>query len=199
MKHIKNKHLISSGCILIAVALCIALWGIMDEQRAAHSVQQALEAMEEQKAAQNLQDIQSMFDSVQEEMPVTVIDGIEYIGELEIPSLELEFLIISQWSEDSLKIAPCRYSGSVYSNDLIIAGHNYKSHFNGLRQLGEGDEIRLTDMADHSFSYQVTAIEKISGTAVEEMVEGEWDLTLFTCTPGGQNRLAVRCARLKEE
>ena len=29
----------------------------------------------------------------------------------------------------------------------------------------------------------------------EDMLAGDWDLTLFTCTPGAQNRLAVRCLR----
>jgi len=27
------------------------------------------------------------------------------------------------------------------------------------------------------------------------MLADDWDLTLFTCTPGAQNRLAVRCLR----
>ena len=32
---------------------------------------------------------------------------------------------------------------------------------------------------------------------VKEMVTGEWDLTLFTCTLGNESRIAVRCDRLE--
>ena len=35
----------------------------------------------------------------------------------------------------------------------------------------------------------------VSFTAVEEMTAGEYDLTLFTCTYGGQSRVTVRCDR----
>lgn len=29
---------------------------------------------------------------------------------------------------------------------------------------------------------------------IEAIWEGEWDLTLFTCTVGGKNRVVIRCA-----
>ena len=50
------------------------------------------------------------------------------IGILEIPALDLN-LVISSWSYSSLRLAPCRYSGSAYKGDLVIAAHNYQSHF----------------------------------------------------------------------
>ena len=37
------------------------------------------------------------------------------------------------------------------------------------------------------------------GTAVEEMEAGEWDLTLFTCTPDSRSRVTVRCVRTQED
>ena len=40
------------------------------------------------------------------EMPTTTVNGVEYLGTLEIPSLELELAIISQWSDSLLKLAP---------------------------------------------------------------------------------------------
>ena len=35
----------------------------------------------------------------------------------------------------------------------------------------------------------------MDSTAIEEMVTGDWDLTLFTCTLSGQTRFTVRCIR----
>ena len=48
------------------------------------------------------------------EMSVETINGIDFIGVLRIPTLELELPVISEWNYPNLKSAPCRYSGSAY-------------------------------------------------------------------------------------
>ena len=126
-------------------------------------------------------------------MPEENIDGRSYIGVLDIPALGLSFPIISEWSYDALQIAPCRYSGSAYLDNLVIAGHNYRSHFASLPQLQPGDTVTFTDMDGNVFSYAVLSIETLSPYAISDMTSGDWDLTLFTCTVGGQSRLAIRC------
>ena len=104
------------------------------------------------------------------EMPTVEIDGVEYIGTLTIPTLGLELPIVSSWSDALLDLAPCRYTGSVYLDDLIIAGHNYRSHFGRLNQAQVGDAVRVTDGAGTTFSYVVSEIQQLPGTAIEEMV-----------------------------
>ena len=126
-------------------------------------------------------------------MPEENIDGRSYIGVLDIPALGLSFPIISEWSYDALQIVPCRYSGSAYLDNLVIAGHNYRSHFASLSQLQPGDTVTFTDMDGNVFSYAVSSLETPSPYAVSDMTSGDWDLTLFTCTVGGQSRLAIRC------
>lgn len=127
------------------------------------------------------------------EMPVLLADGKSYIGVLDIPALGLSLPVISQWSYPDLKLAPCRYTGSAYSGNLILAGHNYPSHFGGLKNLRSGDTVCFTDADGNQFFYQVAELEVLDGTAVEEMTAGDWQLTLFTCTYGGQSQVAVRC------
>ena len=126
-------------------------------------------------------------------MPEETIDGRNYIGVLDIPALELSLPIISEWSYDALQTAPCRYSGSAYLDNLVIAGHNYRSHFASLPQLQPGDTVTFTDMDGNVFSYAVSSLETLSSYAISDMTSGDWDLTLFTCTVGGQSRLAIRC------
>ena len=126
-------------------------------------------------------------------MPEETIDGRNYIGVLDIPALELSLPIISEWSYDALQTAPCRYSGSAYLDNLVIAGHNYRSHFVSLPQLQPGDTVTFTDMDGNVFSYAVSSLETLSSYAISDMTSGDWDLTLFTCTVGGQSRLAIRC------
>ena len=128
-------------------------------------------------------------------MPEETIDGRNYIGVLDIPALGLSFPIISEWSYDALQTAPCRYSGSAYLDNLVIAGHSYRSHFASLPQLQPGDTVTFTDMDGNVFSYAVSSLETLSSYAISDMTSGDWDLTLFTCTVGGQSRLAIRCDR----
>ena len=126
-------------------------------------------------------------------MPVIEIDGYDYIGVLQIPSLDLTLPVISDWSYPALQIAPCRYEGSAYDGGLVIAGHNFDSHFGNLSRLEPGDEIRFIDLSGHTFTYAVAETEVLDATAIDQMVNGGWDLTLFTCTLSGETRFTVRC------
>ena len=128
-------------------------------------------------------------------MPVKEINGHEYIGFVSIPSLELELPVMSDWTYPQLQIAPCRYSGSLYSDDLVIMAHNYPKHFGKLFDLRFGDILLFTDMDGESVTYEVAALDILESGAIEEMTAGDFDLTLFTCTYGGQSRVTVRCDR----
>lgn len=127
------------------------------------------------------------------EMPTQQIDGNDYIGVLEIPSLELSLPVMAQWSYPRFKKAPCRYVGSAYTGDLIIAAHNYDRHFGRIKTLELGDQVRFTDVDGNVFNYAVSGFETLAKKDVEQMEAGQWDLTLFTCTPGGAKRVTVRC------
>lgn len=127
------------------------------------------------------------------EMPVIREDGQDYIGILEIPALELELPVISEWDYTRLRKAPCRYVGSAYTKDLVISAHNYDRHFGRIKTLQEGDRVFFTDVDGNRFAYEVLLRETLNPRPVEAMTEGEWDLTLFTCTVGGSYRVTVRC------
>ena len=131
-------------------------------------------------------------------MPSEELDGSLYIGILEIPSLSLSLPVMENWDYDKLKIAPCRYTGNLYADDLVIAAHNYASHFGKIGTLSNGAELIFTDMKGEKHIYTVCDLEQIPGTAVEQMQFGsadDWDLTLFTCTLNGQSRVTVRAER----
>lgn len=127
------------------------------------------------------------------EMPVETVDGVGYIGVLDIPALGLSLPVASEWDSAVSQLAPCRYSGSAYLGNLVIAGHNYRSHFGPLDQLAEGDAVIFTDTDGNRFAYTVAELEVLGPGDVEAMTGSDWALTLFTCTVGGQSRLAIRC------
>lgn len=127
------------------------------------------------------------------DMPEMEIDGVAYIGILEIPELKLELPIISSTTMAYLRIAPCRYEGSPYLENLILGAHNYDAHFGRLKTLSYGSEVRFTDIDGNVFEYVVADIEILQPEQVDALREGNWPLTLYTCTVGGQTRVVVRC------
>ena len=207
----RPKYLICGGLLLIAAALALTGYNLWEDRRAAEAARQALEAMEaversQAEAPPQEETPEEPEPSVPEyvlhpdmEMPTVEINGVEYIGTLAIPTLGLELPIVSAWSDALLDLAPCRYTGSAYLDDLIIAGHNYRGHFGSLYRLAPGDEVQFTDAAGNVFSYAVSEIQELPGTALEEMEAGDWDLTLFTCTLSRTSRVTVRCERAEED
>ncbi len=187
--------------MLLAAALSLSLYNRYEANRGGAAAEHALKELEIQKDIQTIPELSQdnelpayLLDPAIE-MPTTEIDGVAYIGVLEIPSLDLSLPIISQWSNSNLKLAPCRYKGSAYLDNLIIAGHNYKRHFTALKKLEIGAELFFTDESGNRFSYRVSNFEELPGTAIEQMEGGDWDMTLFTCTAGGKARFTIRCLK----
>ena len=129
------------------------------------------------------------------DMPVKTVDGQDYVGVIILHELGLELPVMGDWDYAKLKKAPCHYFGSTYRDDMVIMAHNYRSQFGRIRRLKAGNRITFTDMDGNAFHYRVNAVEVLSSYEVEKVTNGEWDLTLFTCTLGGQNRIVVRCER----
>lgn len=204
------------GTVLVMAALSLFCWNRFEDRQAKASAEQYLpqvmEYIEEKKETlpSGLSSSDSLpYDSMQTDyaadrpvidtsMTEVEIDGYTYIGYVSIPGLELELPVMSWWDYPSLRTAPCRYSGSVKSDDMVIAAHNYEHHFGMLSKLASGDTVSFTDMDGILSVYEVEVVETLEPEAVEEMTSGEYDLTLFTCTYGGKSRVTVRCSRISE-
>ncbi|MCI6733102.1 MAG: sortase [Lachnospiraceae bacterium] len=197
----KGTFWITIGLLLIAAAFFLTVYNLYDNLRAEQSAGQVIDQLKDGLFPDGTADsdgetgIPSYVLCPEMEMPVETVNGMEIVGVLQIPALELELPVISQWSYPSLKKAPCRYSGSAYLNNLVICGHNYASHFGSLKKLSEGDQAVFTDMDGKVFTYRMVERETLlpdSPSSIEEMESGDWDLTLFTCTTGGKSRVTVR-------
>lgn len=131
--------------------------------------------------------------TVPAEMATIEVDDYDCIGVLSIPVLELELPVLTDWSYAKLKKAPCHYYGSYYETDFVIAAHNYQTHFGRLAELQTGDVVVFTDVHGGAHYYEVALLETLPPTATEEMITSGFGLSLYTCTPGGGNRVTVRC------
>lgn len=132
------------------------------------------------------------------EMPTVELDGEMYIGTVEIPELGLVLPVMSEWSYPRLKKAPCRFSGSAYTDDLIVIAHNYVSHFGNLKKLRPGATVRFVDMAGNVFCYEVAETEILQPDQIEALQGTDYPLTLLTCTLGGETRVTVRCDKVMD-
>ena len=131
------------------------------------------------------------------QMLTVPVDGGECIGILSIPALELELPVLADWSYEKLKKAPCHYYGSYYGTDFVIAAHNFQSHFGRLSELQAGDVVIFTDLSGTAHCYEVVLLETLQKEATLEMITSGFDLSLYTCTPGGSSRVTVRCKNIR--
>ena len=206
MKQKIGKICMALGALLILASAGLLAYNKWDADRADKASQQVLGELEdtltktmEEKTKADEAVLQPELDPTQP-MTEVELEGWNYIGYLSIPSIGLNLPVMSEWSYAGLKIAPGRYSGSTYADNMVVCAHNYAKHFSPIKWLAEGAEVYFTDMDGMCWSYEVSVVETIQPTQIEKMTEKtedseNWDLTLFTCTTGGSARCAVRCVR----
>ncbi len=206
MKQKIGKICMVLGTVLILASLALLAYNKWDADRADKASQEVLGELE-QTLTQTIEEKETAEEVVlqpeldpEQEMTETELDGWSYIGYLSIPSVGLNLPVMSQWSYAGLKIAPGRYSGSTYADDMVVCAHNYAKHFSPIKWLAAGAEVYFTDMDGMRWSYEISAVETLQPTQIEKMTtkteeSDDWDLTLFTCTTGGNARCAVRCVR----
>ena len=179
--------LISLGAVLILAALLLLLYNRSEDRRAGQEAESLLEDVRSAMAANA--------DPEPQEEPAEEITY-DYAGVIAIPDLSLELPVIDQWNYARLKVAPCRQSGAAADGDLVIAAHNYKSHFGYLDRLEPGASVIFTDMEGTVYRYAVEEIRQLEPEDAEDVssvFSSEYPLVLYTCTPGGKARVAVFC------
>ena len=191
------------GAVLLLAALSLFLRNRQEDAQAAASVEALLPQIHAQiaaaeAAAETAAEDAAPPDPFDPTMTEIVIDGYAYIGYLSVPSLGLELPVMSAWDETRLKIAPCRQFGSTRTDDLVIAAHNFESHFGRLKELTGGETVIFTDMDGVVSTYSVTRLETLNPNSVEAVQNSGHDLVLYTCTKGGKTRVTVFCDRVDD-
>lgn len=194
----KNKKFflvfISLGTLCIVSSLFIAIYTQVEEEKAKTFSNEVVVNFTEQISSSNeavtfdtSQKVDTRYVSTLE------IDDQEYIGVLCVPSLNLTLPVASDWDYNSLKNTPCTFSGTIENKNLVIAGHNYKSHFGYLDTLNIDDTAYILDASGNVHNYKITFIQILEADDITELLNNEWDLTLFTCVKlNNTHRYVVR-------
>lgn len=194
-KRKKGALCISLGVLMILSAVGLWCHNLYDADRAdkasKHMVAQLKKQIPEKQSSE-------FEEYPQRTMVTAAAEGKKCIGIVKIPSLEVELPVAEDFSYENLDVGACRCSGSAYTDDLVIAAHNFYNHFGRLDNLSIGDEIVFYDFEGRVHYYEVSSQEIVQPTDVDGMYinkNDDWALTLFTCTWSGQTRFTVRCVR----
>jgi len=186
----KGLILVIIGFVLIIISVLMITHNNYQNEKAGTESKKIYEKLQNKNVSEDITTL------INKEEKIVNIDGNDYIGTINIPILNLELPIMSDWDYNKMKISPCRYYGSIITNDLVICAHSYDNLFGRLKNLNTGDLLILTDMNNNEYIYKVEVIEILSPNKVEEMIESDFDLTLFTCTKDALNRVTVRLNRV---
>ena len=99
----------------------------------------------------------------------------------------------SVWDEKAVEAVPCRYSGSIYNNTLVIAATDAEGQMDFVNSVNTGDRLTVTDMRGEQFSYKVVKVENSNTATAEELNTNEFDLTIFVEYSGPTDYLFIRC------
>ncbi len=182
----RNKRgiiLISLGLVLLVIASGWFLYNKREDEKAGAKAQRILEKLEKEQNKNNSKEL-------------ITLDGKTYCGTIIIKKLSISLPVFNSWSYEKLQTAPCRYSGSINNNDLIIAAHNYDSHFGRLEELEIGDKVVFCDAKGFEHNFEVNSKELLDGTSIEDMKKAS-GLTLFTCNLSGEQRVTLRLKETK--
>ena len=121
------------------------------------------------------------------------------IGIIKIDKIKLDYPILSDVSDELLKIAPCKFAGPLPNKigNLCIAGHNYidNTSFAQIVKLTSGDTISIYGLDGKSVEYHVTEKKEVEGTdfsCTSQFTGGKRIVTLMTCNSIKQTRVIVR-------
>jgi sortase A len=206
MKSKKGLFCILIGIAMIVAALSLALFNYFQSQKSGDVAQEYLSELIELIPEDDVCELPAEMPSednilaeygIQDNLPeeaTAEIDSYNFLGYITIPDIGIELPVLSEYRYENLKISPCRYSGTVAEGNLIICAHNYSTHFGRINELNTGSVIYFTECSGEVHEYEVIETNLIDGYNSAAMSEGddEWDLTLFTCTLGGTNRVTVR-------
>ena len=183
-----RRLLVAAGALLLLAGALLAGQNLLTERRAARQTADLLAAVETRIAAPA--------DLPAPEVTGDPWAGYEVIGVVGLPDLGLSLPVLADYTQDLLAVAPCRYTDdlALEPGQLVVAGHNYRTHFGRLGELAPGSRITWKNLDGVTYTYTVTEVTEIDAGDREALEQGDWDLTLFTCDVTRTRRILVRAA-----
>lgn len=119
----------------------------------------------------------------------TNLDANNYvIGIIEINSINISYPIISESTDENLKISPCKFCGPSPNEvgNLCIVAHNYNNYkfFSKIYTLNIGDIVTIYDLTGKKIDYSVYDKYEVNYDNLDclsQDTNGNKEITLITC------------------
>ena len=123
----------------------------------------------------------------------------EVEGTVRLERLDIDYPVLTETSEDLLKISLNKYWGPAPNQvgNYCVVGHNYKNKkmFGRLSEAVNGDIVEVEDLNGNVVTYSVydKYVEEPDDTScTSQLTNGRREVTLITCTNYGTQRLVVK-------
>ena len=120
-------------------------------------------------------------------------------GIIEIPKINLYYPVLSNLTEENLKVSPCKFYGTTLNDNtnICIAGHNYNNDlfFSKINLLELNDEIYIYDNTGLKYTYLVEKnyeVKEDDLSPISNYNHNEKTLTLITCNNLNNNRFIIK-------
>lgn len=121
------------------------------------------------------------------------------MARINIPSIDCDYPILNETTDELLKIAPCKFWGTDPNEvgNFCIVGHNYRSDkfFSHVPELRIGNNIEITDLSGRTIVYKVYdkyVVEPDDTDCTTQRTNGLKEITLITCTDDSKQRVIVK-------
>ena len=198
-----NNKKIKLVLLIAIIFICICIFAISNVNKESNNINQINYIVEEhsnEKESSNTKNV--IYKQKEIDFPKE-FEGVEVIGKLEIPKINLITYILARTSKENLNKSVTKLCGPKVNGvgNLCITGHNYHNErmFGNLKKLEKGDKIKLTDMKGITIEYQVYDTYKVypkETKCLSQETGGEREITLITCTTGAIKRLIVKAVEI---
>ena len=212
----KNKLIFA----ILAIILCIIIFIVanqciveeetnkVDEQRqtsfvSINNVKTRNGMQEENTMSEEQNTMQDTSIQQTENDILTTYKGYPVIAKLEIPKINLETYVISEYSNQALGVSVTKFYGGNPNEvgNFCIAGHNYvtKNMFHDLKKLSIGDTFTLIDNNQQEGIYKIYLVETVEPDETQclsQKTDGRIEVTLITCTTDSSKRIIVKAVKI---
>ena len=160
-------------CLLVAAVVILALWRwniSSSEKQAQYYVSTLRELI---PAPQNVV-LEERRDNT---MSVLSVDGIDFVGLVELPRYESALPVCADWGKTSQY--PCRFSGSIYDRTMQIGATTQKGQYDFYHELSVGDTVSYIDAEGNRYTFTIKSLRYEKHVDQAALQQNDAALTLF--------------------
>lgn len=126
------------------------------------------------------------------------------LASINIPSIDCNYPILNETTDELLKIAPCKFWGCDPNEvgNFCIVGHNYRSakFFSNVPDLPLGTNIEITDLSGQTLVYKIYdkyVVSPDDTSCTSQRTNGLKEVTIITCTDDSKQRVIVKAREIQ--